>query len=187
MPIEYTKAKALRTNLTPIMGLLALIDDMVCELRAKRGGASDPGREALRDRTLDLQARASAARLRGPGSRAVELLAAVRTRLDASRRDSRNRMGYSSRTWRRLLGILAIWLAFGCLSAPAVPRRPPRVMTDRDRGSGPRGRSGRSTSWRLARSARSSRSRSGSTQCASTIRSRSRRCSTPASSGSPSG
>ena len=116
MPVAHERAKALRASLTPIMGLLAFIDDMVCELRAKK---SESSWEALRERTHDMQARAMQLAFEGQGLRAVEPLTTVRAELEA-RRDSRNRMDYVFANLVALIAALTVWLGFESLTFPPL-------------------------------------------------------------------
>lgn len=111
---DYEKAKLMRLGLTPITGLLALIDDVVCDLRAR---AEEANWSALRERTTDLQARAMQLAFEGQGTRAVDLLSTVRAEVE-NRRDSRNRMDYVFANLIALVCTLSLWLVFEGLPFP---------------------------------------------------------------------
>jgi hypothetical protein len=131
MPVANATARSLRANLMAISGLQAQIDDMVCELRATRGpGADEPRWEALRDRVLDLQARAMQLAFEGQAEGAAELLAMARNELE-SRRDSRNRMGYVGANLVALVATLSAWLVFESLTFPPILADLQALMTGR--------------------------------------------------------
>jgi hypothetical protein len=120
IPHPYQDAKGLRERLSPIVGPIAVINDVVCGLRGGRSPErkADARWEALRERTLDLQARAMQLAFEDQAQLAINLLDGVRGEVE-NRRDSRNRMFYIFANVAALVGILAIWILFGKFGVPS--------------------------------------------------------------------
>lgn len=109
LPDEYEVARDFRRKLTPIIGDLAYIGDVVAGLPDRGFLGLHSQYATLRKRTLDLMARAMQAAFEDQPEAAVALVDRARDEV-VSRRDSRNRMRYIFANSLALGVILAVWI-----------------------------------------------------------------------------
>ena len=127
LPDDYEVARQFRAKLTPIVGDLAFVGDVVAGLPDRGLFGLNSQYATLRRRTLDLMARAMQAAFEDQPDAALALVTRARDEV-VSRRDSRNRMRYIFANAMALGAILALWLA----SDRAGLTLPPALVEARD-------------------------------------------------------
>ncbi len=126
---DAAKCRAMRAKLTPIVKEITVMNDLVVVIYRSFlvGRRREVEWEGVRERTLNITARAMQLAFEDNAEEAEELLAKVQSETE-SRRDSKNRMRYILATLFALGAMLLVWgaLDYGANYAAMVDRIGPR-------------------------------------------------------------